>query len=415
MVKQKNNKNNSSGILSFLRTNINDGYVMSILYYELRRILAENSFSFSGVQSIILNKRFLPKDVFINLSTKHNTIELSLSMLLSVRAIMLNKIWLNSCKDDFLLLDPHASYTFAWVVAFSDLLYKGFGDKDFNQIFCMLRKAHRKVPFSDEDIASFKANTIKPEERNLANYFISVAKNGKFTNEVIPDRAFVLDDMEEYTVKSSVAYIGNTAFAYCPNLKMLRIKSNNATFGKFPIVSCSKLNKILVPSGYEGYYKSKLPHYSSIIFAEDKDKGLEQEAVKDSRKSSLLVKEAEKEVKEKFGGVKDVCTSEANHGVGTKGKMSIVSGQTNNSMSTTHKISEKDGEFPTGAVISGTVKAKKGDIYVVELLDGRKVEIPVDIWNTKISLVGKIMKLKKTGFNTQNMKTRWKLINITLK
>lgn len=81
----------------------------------------------------------------------------------------------------------------------------------------------------------------------------------------------------------------------------------------------------------------------------------------------------------------------------------------------THKVSERDGEFPTGAVISGTVKAKKGDIYVVELLDGRKVEIPVDIWNTKISLVGKIMKLKKTGFNTQNMKTRWKLINITLK
>ena len=64
--------------------------------------------------------------------------------------------------------------------------------------------------------------------------------------------------------------MGNTAFAYCKNLKEILFEGK-VLFGKFPIIECDNLKQIIVPNGLRSYYAECLPYYKSFITEKQND------------------------------------------------------------------------------------------------------------------------------------------------
>ena len=78
----------------------------------------------------------------------------------------------------------------------------------------------------------------------------------------------IMRSEERLVVNKVVEYVGNTAFAYCANLKEILFEGK-VIFGKFPIIECDKLRRIIVPTDLIDYYKTQLPYYKKIITDKD--------------------------------------------------------------------------------------------------------------------------------------------------
>lgn len=258
-------------MLRFIKSAINDSYAMSVLYYEVRNQLVKNNFNLKNVEFIILSNKYFDQEVRIDVRQRYYNRLYSLSLLLSVRALMIDKSWILQCRNSYLILDASKEYTYRWVVRFSSLLYDCLGDRDFRQIFELFKKASNEKNFTKDEISSFIESTISPDPRNLTNYFETEARHETVTEDVIGNNTFVLSDIETYTVSENIEYIGNTAFAYCKDLNTIRILGNHVKFGKFPIIECKSLKHILVPHGSEDYYREQLPYYTSIITSNSDD------------------------------------------------------------------------------------------------------------------------------------------------
>lgn len=262
MVKTKGQTLN---MLRFIKSAINDPYAMAVLYYEIRNQLAKHNFNLKNVEFIILSNKYFDQEVRIDVRQRYYNRLYSLSLLLSVRALMIDKSWIWQCRNSYLILDASKEYTYRWVVKFSSLLYDCLGDKDFRQIFALFKKTCTEESFTKDEISSFIESTVSPEPRNLTKYYISEARHETVTEDVIGNNTFVLSDMETYTVTKNIEYIGDSAFAFCNNLNSIKIQGEKVKFGKFPIIECGNLKQITVPEGSEMYYKEQLPYYADII------------------------------------------------------------------------------------------------------------------------------------------------------
>ena len=261
---------NQTQLLKYTQSIISDDYAMSVLYYSIRKAIIDNNFTLLNLDLIKISKKFIQDDTYIYIGNRFSSQLESFALLLSIRALILHKEWIEYCNDDSLLFSSMHANKFGWI-EYGSYILECISDDDFRALFFFLEDIYVDGELSDKDKFEFENETCIPEFRNIINYYKDVAatRSGA-TSEVICNNAFVCDDsLTEYNVPESVCYVGNTAFAYCSNLTTIRFNNNKVLLGKFPIVECEKLTNILVPEGSESYFKEYLPYYRDIIFTDN--------------------------------------------------------------------------------------------------------------------------------------------------
>lgn len=256
---------------------------MEVLYYCVRKTISDNNFSLKGVTAIKISNKFIDGSVVININHRFTTQMSAFSLLLSIRALMLDKSLIGKCDGDMLLFQESPVGKYEWI-SYCSIIMDCMKDDEFCDLYALIENVHEDSELSYEDREKFLSTTHIPEYRNLPNYYRTIAKEKTgIANEVVCNNAFVCEiDLEDYIVPQQIEYIGNTAFSYCPNLTTITLQRDDIRFGVFPIIECDKLRRILVPVGSEDYYKDTLPYYKNIIFSKESLK------VYDDAKSAVL-------------------------------------------------------------------------------------------------------------------------------
>lgn len=389
----------------FVKSHIQDDYAMSVLYYELREELSFNQFNLAGLSTLEISQKYL-EDGNITISHTYINVKYSLALLLSVRALMLDKSLIRYCHDYFLLYQPAKQYDLSDILRYSSFLLEFPKDNEFFALFNLLIKVCNGGAVTQQDIDDFNSHTQKPEERNLQNYFRRKSQSGKISDEVIGDCAFLMDNtITDYTVSNNIKYIGDTAFAFCASLQTLRIEGDNVLFGRFPIIECDKLTHIYVPAGTTEFYKQSLPYYSNIISVEegrgradsseiiDVGNGLEH-IENDSQISGSVENQGSKKAED--GNYED-----------DDAELAVVSMQ-----NTDNIVNESNDDYKRNQLVKGSVITKNEKNYIVRLESGKDINIPLKKWITRLSIVGKKMVLRKVGFDYINHRTLWTVMTV---
>ncbi len=282
-------------IFDYIKEIIDDDYAMSVLYFCMRNTIEKKDYASIGIPSIKISNKFVNEPVAINFNGRIADRCDALALLLSVRALMLDQNLINVCTGTGLIFEPRPTQKYSWINYF-DIIRKLENDDDFKFIYSLLASSFSCSALTDEEKQYFHSHTIVPEYRNLINYYKEQAKqNNNNLNEIIPNNAYLCnEEISVFVVPASVEYVGNTAFAYCPNLTKLVFQKDKTLFGKFPIIECANLNLIMVPDGAEEYYKQTLPYYKDIIFSDNTFKSYEEHLVElPKEKEKVAVDEIE--------------------------------------------------------------------------------------------------------------------------
>lgn len=251
-------------LTTFLKNNIEDKYVMSVFYNIIKESLVEKDFSLYGFSYFYIDGRFLGDAIRVNTTGNYRTPIHSLSLLLSIRMLMVNPKCIKLCEDDRLIFISKPRETFQWI-NYMFLIMDNWDDKEIQMIYQMMEDYYYDEEFSDEQKDKFKKSIIIPEYRNERQYYQLLAQRTTgVSGNIIGNNAFVNAKIETYTVSSDISYVGNTAFAYCEGLETIEFEGKTM-FGAFPIIECLKLKQIIVPTEWMDYYKNALPYYKDII------------------------------------------------------------------------------------------------------------------------------------------------------
>jgi len=262
-------------IQSFLKDNHDDEYALRVLYYHLKLAIQTNNYCLKGVGAIAFGKKFFPSAVRLYIDKSLNNPLDTLSLLLSVRTVMLKPEYHNKVGSNGLIYKPIYEKNYEWLqnVMFLSSMHS---DQEIVMILGLMCSLISKSVLSNEEKQQFSLSIEKPEYRNLIEVYREEAQNSKLriTDSVVCDNAYVGDeDLVEFDLPETIRYVGNTAFSYCPNLQIIRFARPDIQFGDFPIIECENLELIVVPDGFEDYYKEQLPYFKNIIVAASKEDG----------------------------------------------------------------------------------------------------------------------------------------------
>lgn len=264
-----------NSLVKLLKSKSDDTYFFEVLYYYIRRALIACDYNLSEVGGFDINGRFFGFKQEVLLSDIYTSPMKSLGLAMSIRAFMLDINYLDKCYDDRLLFFDLSSNLISWHAhrAIMDCV----SDDDFCLLYEMSLSYRETHHFTDEQKEIFESNTKRPEYRNIYEYCRSIAQDPDYDGKsVIKDRAYLYEDFDEFEVPLEVDYIGDTAFAYCGNLKKIVIKKK-LLLGHFPIIECNNLKQIIVPTECLDYYKQLLPYYKDIIVDKEQDNSTEED------------------------------------------------------------------------------------------------------------------------------------------
>lgn len=251
-------------LLKYIKASIEDEYAMEVLYYSVKDAAIKNGFAFETATSIVVDGRFLGETIQIGINNRFQSQIKTVALLLSLRALMLDKCYLKCCVDDYLIFTSSVIGKFQWV-ELTTIIRECMDDDEFYRLYDIFEDLYFDESITEEAMVELKAGLKVPEYRGLEKYYKSIASSNEgIVDGVICDNAFIDEDFETYIVPADIAYIGNTAFSYCPNLSLIKF-TNKVLFGVFPIVECKKLSRIVVPSQLVDYFKEELPYYKSIV------------------------------------------------------------------------------------------------------------------------------------------------------
>lgn len=260
--------NQDCNVYNLIKANGENSYFMEVLYYYVRRSLYEADFNLYEYDGFNINGKYLGKKLEVNFGSSYDNVIQSLGFALSVRALMLNPSYIKNCYDSRLLFYTISDYL-TWVS--HRIIMECINDEDFLFIYQMIVDAKEKGIIDDINKQLFKTRTIRPEFHHLEDYCKVLAKDPDYNGKsVIKNNAYLCSDMEEFTITKAIDYIGDTAFAYCENLKEIKFE-RKVLFGKFPIIECKNLKRIVVPKELLDYYKEALPYYKNIITDRESD------------------------------------------------------------------------------------------------------------------------------------------------
>lgn len=282
-------------LITFVKKNLEDDYAMNVFYQSVKNVLVEHDFSLYGFSYFFIDGRFLGESWKVTSKANYRTTVHSLSFLLSLRLLMVNHKFIKLCEDDSLLFISKPRESFQWI-NYMTLIMDNWDDSEVHMIFQMMENYYYDEELSDEEKEEFKNSVSLPEFRNEKKYYEYLAQQTKGVSDtVIGNNAFIEAKIEKFTISKDVVYVGNTAFAYCDNLHTLEFKGK-VMFGKFPIVECNNLQKIIVPDNFVSYYRECLPFYKNIISSNEEieiavktetEPSKEQTSVVDSENSKV--------------------------------------------------------------------------------------------------------------------------------
>lgn len=249
-------------VYNLIKANGEDSYFMEVLYYYVRRSLLRADFDLSEYEAFTINGKYFGFKLEVNFGSAYNNVIQSLSFALSVRALMLNPSYLQYCYDSRLLFFTMTEYL-SWES--HRIILECINDEDFRFIYQMIVDTKDKGKVDDKNKQLFEEKTIRPEFHHLEDYCKLMAKDPEYNGKsVIKNNAYLCSDIEEFTITKAIDYVGDTVFAYCDNLKEIRFE-RKVLFGKFPIIECKNLQRIIVPTEFLDYYKAELAYYKYII------------------------------------------------------------------------------------------------------------------------------------------------------
>lgn len=287
MKKEKSTKtyaNTEKSLYKQIKDNISDPYFLDVLYYHVRLALINKDFNLSDIDVIAISGKYLGYDIEVWLNGKYNNVLMSLNLALSLRSIIINSDYFKLAYNDYLIFNLLNKDYLSWDI--HRVIMENLVDEDFATIYKMIvsYKSDRVIP--EELRKQFKKQTVKPERRHLEEFCkILAARDDYHGRTVIKNNAYLYSDIEEFVVNKKVDYVGNTAFAYCENLKKI-VFEGKVLFGYFPIIECKNLEQIIVPTDLLEYYKEVLPYYKDIVT--DVESVLE-EPVKKEEKQELEI------------------------------------------------------------------------------------------------------------------------------
>ncbi len=251
-------------ILNYIKESIGNEYAMEVLYYTLKKAVLENDYNIKEVSFIDIDGKFHGEKIRVGTRMKYRSALHTFSLLLSVRALMLNEKYLSCCENDHLIFTSIPKEKYRWIENMTIIL-DCMEDDEFTMLYGILEDLYFDDELKDEDRERFKQSIIKPEYKNRDLFYRNIASYHQgIEDNVICNNAFVCEDFSTYEIGEDIEYIGNTAFAYCDNLETLKF-NGKVSFGKFPIIECEKLRKIDVPPQLIDYYREQLPYYEQII------------------------------------------------------------------------------------------------------------------------------------------------------
>ena len=251
-------------MLDYIKDSIGDNYTMEVLYYTLKNAIITNDYNLRDIPFVEIDGRFHGEKIYLGTRMRYRSSLHSISMLLSVRAIMLNDEYLSCCENDHLIFTSIPKEKYQWIEN-ATIILDCMKDDEFAMLYSLLEDLYFDEDLNDKDKERFEQSLEKPEYRNTNLYYRNIASNHQGVKDnVICNNAFVCADFSTYEVGQEIVYVGNTAFAYCQNLETIKF-NGQVTFGKFPIIECEKLRQIIVPSQLVNYYRELLPYYESII------------------------------------------------------------------------------------------------------------------------------------------------------
>lgn len=269
MKSTKTSADKSKGLYKLLKGNIDNSYFLEVLYYHLRLALIKTDFNLSDVDAFNISGKYLGYDLLVDLDRKFNNVIRSLSLVLSLRAFMIDPDYFNYSYDDDLLFLSISRGFLSWDS--HRVIMECLDDEDFSSIYEMIVRYDDESQLPEDLIAIFNENTIKPEYHNLEKFCkILAGRDDYHGRTVIKNNSYFNSDIDSFVVSDVIDYVGNTVFAYCENLKELRFEGK-VLFGRFPIIECHNLRQIIVPTEYLNYYKEALPYYKDIIFDHEQE------------------------------------------------------------------------------------------------------------------------------------------------
>lgn len=267
---------------------LDDDYAMSVLYYSVKKSFVAEGLTINFQNDFNIDGRFMGESFNVTSQVNYKTPKHSLALLLSLRALILNKKYLCLCNDDTLIFRSRATESFKWV-AFMTIIMDNWDDGEFNMLYNMLDSAYFDEELSVDDVNKLKDSLVVPEFRNEKVYYRSLAATtNRVEDNVIGCNAFVDSNIVSYVVPQNIVYVGNTVFAYCENLKTIEFQGK-VMFGTFPIIECDNLEHIIVPQELVDYYKQTLPYYKAIISTREQ---IDNHKIEECQESVNVVKEA---------------------------------------------------------------------------------------------------------------------------
>ena len=249
--------------LKLLKANEENSYFLDVLYYYVRRAVSVCDFNLEDCDGFNMNGRFMGYKQEIIFSPIFKSTLKSLGLVLSIRAIILDKSYLQYCYDNRLLFYNLDDYFISWDS--HRIIMECISDEDFMHLYEMVLIYKKTNCITDEMKEDFVSRTVRPEYKHFEDYLRKLACNPDYHGRsVIKDNEYLNSDIEDFVVPDDVDYIGNTAFAYCNNLQAITF-TRKVLFGFFPIIECNNLKKIIVPTELINYYRDKLPFFKDII------------------------------------------------------------------------------------------------------------------------------------------------------
>ena len=275
-----------------LKAHIDDSYYLDVVYYYVRKALITLNFNLGDYGSIAINGRYFGYKDEISFSKLYNNTLSSLGLVMSIRAIMLDRDYIKNCYDDDLLFYDLDSSVITWNS--HRAIMECINDDDFRQIYQMVIEYKENHLLSDEQKSIFESKTVKPKYRNAEKYYRSLASDPDYEGHaVIKNNECLCCDYPKYEISGGVEYVGDTAFAYCHNLRTL-IFTHKVLFGHFPIIECNNLRQIIVPTYLIDYFKKELPYYEDIITDHEKKiDDFEEDSICEHNDSKSIIDDTE--------------------------------------------------------------------------------------------------------------------------
>jgi hypothetical protein len=253
-----------TSLISFVKKHIEDDYAMNVFYYSVKKTFIERNYSLYGFSSFFIDGRFLGESLKVTSNANYRTPLHALGCLMSIRLLMINHKYIKLCDDDSLIVVSKPRETFQWVSIMS-LILDNWDDSEVKMLYQMIENYYYDEEFSEEEKDEFQKTVVAPEYKNEKAYYKHLAQKTTGVSDcIIGNNAFLEAKFKKYSVSKDIAYVGNTAFAYCDELEALEFEGKTM-FGTFPIIECNNLRQIIVPDGLQSYYAGCLPYYKALI------------------------------------------------------------------------------------------------------------------------------------------------------